>query len=177
MVREIISVHVGQCGNQIGRAFWKQVLAEHANHNQSSLFEPCMSTFFRNVDDRTGLDLPIGDGRESIYGLKARAVLVDMEDGPISETIRGDLGDLFDQRHIVTDVHGSGNNWAHGNAVYGPKYKDDLLEVGFGDLFIAIQPSLYIYWVLIRAPSSPVLVVRRLFEEGLSCATASSPFS
>lgn len=138
MVREIISVHVGQCGNQIGRAFWKQVLAEHANHNQSSMFEPCMSTFFRNVDDRTGLDLPVGDGRESIYGLKARAVLIDMETGPISETIRGDLGDLFDQRHVVTDVHGSGNNWAHGNAVYGPKYKDDLLEVGFEHFLQAI---------------------------------------
>ena len=29
MVREIIHVQVGQCGNQIGNAFWSTMLAEH----------------------------------------------------------------------------------------------------------------------------------------------------
>lgn len=129
MVREIVTLHVGQCGNQIGRAFWSQVLAEHANVNPNGVFEHSMSTFFRNVDDRTGLDLPIGDGLQPIYDLKARAVLIDMESGPVSETLRGELGDLFDKRQYVTDVSGAGNNWAHGNAIYGPKHNDELLEV------------------------------------------------
>lgn len=129
MVREIITLHVGQCGNQIGRAFWKQALAEHANANVDGLFDDCMSTFFRNVDNRTKADLAIGDGMQPIYDLKARAVLIDMESGPVSQTLRGELGDLFDERQFVTDVSGAGNNWAHGYAVYGPKYEDELIEV------------------------------------------------
>lgn len=30
MVRELITVQVGQCGNQIGRQFWQLALEEHA---------------------------------------------------------------------------------------------------------------------------------------------------
>eukprot|EP00752_Nemacystus_decipiens_P017507 g15694.t1 len=51
-----------------------------------------------------------------------------METGPVSETNRGELGDLFDERQFVTGVYGAGNNWAHGHAVYGPEYNDELLE-------------------------------------------------
>lgn len=129
MVREIVSLHVGQCGNQIGRAFWKQALAEHASTNVDGTFDDCMSTFFRNVDNRTNRDVDTAGGRRPIYDLKARAVLIDMESGPVSETQRGELGDMFDERHFVTGVSGAGNNWAHGNAVYGPEYHDELLEV------------------------------------------------
>lgn len=88
-----------------------------------------MSTFFRNVDSRTNRDVDIGDGKQPIYDLKARAILIDMETGPVSETNRGELGDLFDERQFVTGVSGAGNNWAHGHAVYGPEYYDELLEV------------------------------------------------
>ncbi|CAM9561508.1 unnamed protein product [Ectocarpus fasciculatus] len=128
MVREIISIHVGQCGNQIGRAFWKEALAEHASANVDGVFDDCMSTFFRNVDNRTNRNVAIGDGRQPIYDLKARAILIDMETGPVSETNRGELGDLFDERQFVTGVSGAGNNWAHGNVIYGPEYNDELLE-------------------------------------------------
>ena len=89
-----------------------------------------MSSFFRNVDTRyqDPLEIPLGDGRNPISGLKARALLVDMEDGPVSETLRGPLGDLFDERQIVTDVSGSGNNWAQGHLDYGPRYAERVLE-------------------------------------------------
>lgn len=129
MVREIISLHVGQCGNQIGRAFWKETLQEHARANVEGVFDESMSTFFRNVDSRTNSNIAIGDGKRPISDLKARAILVDMETGPVSETNRGELGDLFDDRQFVTGVSGAGNNWAHGNAIYGPEYKDELIEV------------------------------------------------
>ncbi|CBJ30689.1 tubulin [Ectocarpus siliculosus] len=128
MVREIVSIHVGQCGNQIGRAFWKEALAEHASANVDGVFDDCMSTFFRNVDNRTNRNVAIGDGRQPIYDLKARAILIDMETGPVSETNRGELGELFDERQFVTGVSGAGNNWAHGNVIYGPEYNDELLE-------------------------------------------------
>ena len=67
-------------------------------------------------------EIPVGDGRQPIASLRARAVLVDMEEGVVNEVAKGPLGELFDQRQYVTDVSGSGNNWAHGHEVCGPQY-------------------------------------------------------
>lgn len=61
--------------------------------------------------------------------LKARALLIDMECGPLQETVRGPLGSLFDETQFVMDVHGSGNNFAHGHYEYGPKYRASFEEV------------------------------------------------
>ena len=40
-----------------------------------------------------------------------QAVLVDMEEGVVSEMMKGPLRDVFDFRQLITDVSGSGNNW------------------------------------------------------------------
>ncbi|RQM24822.1 hypothetical protein B5M09_001114 [Aphanomyces astaci] len=107
MPRELITIQVGQCGNQIGRQFWKMALDEHAHHAKNATFDESMGTFFRNVDKR-GHELPL---HKSITSLRARAILVDMEEGPVSETLKGPLGELFDSSQFLTDVSGSGNNW------------------------------------------------------------------
>ena len=52
MPRELVTVTVGQCGNQIGAKFWDLALREHAEHNKLGLFDESMSTFFRNCDTR-----------------------------------------------------------------------------------------------------------------------------
>ncbi|KAL7681316.1 putative tubulin [Plasmopara halstedii] len=128
MPRELITLQVGQCGNQIGRQFWQLALEEHAQNCKGSVFDESMSSFFRNVDSRFSppVDMPFNDGQSLIKSLKARAILVDMEQGPVAETMIGPLGELFDQQQLVTDVSGSGNNWAHGHCLYGPKYKEQL---------------------------------------------------
>ena len=96
MVREMVMVQVGQCGNQLGRLFWEEVLAEHCEHNKEGIFDESMSSFFRNVDTRYSdpLEVPLGDGTRPISGLRARAILVDTEDGVVSETLRGPLGEV-----------------------------------------------------------------------------------
>ncbi len=33
MPRELITIQVGQCGNQIGLKFWELLLEEHAKYN------------------------------------------------------------------------------------------------------------------------------------------------
>ena len=43
-------------------------------------------------------------------------------------SLQGKLRDLFDTQQLLTDVSGSGNNWAHGHHLYGPQYRERLLE-------------------------------------------------
>ena len=64
-MRELVTVQLGQCGNQIGRQFWQQALEEHAQNCDNGRFDAAMSAFFRNVDARVipprdlGLGSPI----------------------------------------------------------------------------------------------------------------------
>jgi tubulin epsilon len=70
----------------------------------------------------------VGDGTAQLKTLKARAILVDMEEGVVNSLLKGHLADLFDARQRITGVSGSGNNWAHGHCVYGPEYHDSIQE-------------------------------------------------
>ena len=130
MPRELITVQIGQCGNQIGCKFWEMALKEHAAANPKGVYDEAMSSFFRNVDTRYDdpQEIGVGDGQGLIRSLKARAVVVDMEEGVVNATLRGPLGELFDSRQFLADTSGSGNNWAHGHEWYGPKYREELLE-------------------------------------------------
>jgi tubulin epsilon len=130
MPRELITVQIGQCGMQLGTRFWDLALREHAANSHNATFDDALSSFFRNVDTRSTphTEIPVGDGKGPIRALKARAVLVDMEEGVINEVMRGPMADLFDTECLVKDVSGSGNNWAHGHCHYGPMYEDQIME-------------------------------------------------
>jgi tubulin epsilon len=130
MPRELITIQIGQCGNQLGCKFWDMALAEHAQYSPSGTFDESMSSFFRHVSSagESAQEIPLGDGRQQLQWLRARAVLVDMEEGVLNEVLAGSLGDLFDSRQMIKDVSGSGNNWAHGHCVYGPKYDESILD-------------------------------------------------
>ncbi|CAE8613803.1 unnamed protein product, partial [Polarella glacialis] len=128
MPREVITIQVGQCGNQVGCRFWDLILREHAHVAKSPVFDAALSSFFRNVDTRKSEGIPVGDGKGPIRTLKARSILVDMEEGVVNSLLTGPLADIFDARQRITDVSGSGNNWAHGHMVYGPMYRESIEE-------------------------------------------------
>jgi tubulin epsilon len=128
----MVTVQVGQCGNQIGRRFWAELLREAAAQQQSGYskgrdrYDAAMSAFFRNLDDRyePAVDLNVGSALSS---LRARAILIDTEETVVSETLRDPVfGDLFEETQLITDVSGAGNNWAHGYVAYGQKYGDEI---------------------------------------------------
>ncbi|CAM4649923.1 unnamed protein product [Lepidochelys kempii] len=122
-----VVVQVGQCGNQIGCRFWDLALREHAAVNKKGIYDEALSSFFRNVDTRNG-----GDGADihkgKIFSLKARALLIDMEEGVVNEILQGPLRDVFDSKQLITDVSGSGNNWAVGHQLYGCRYREHIVE-------------------------------------------------
>uniref|UniRef100_A0A6U6CF00 Tubulin/FtsZ GTPase domain-containing protein n=1 Tax=Guillardia theta TaxID=55529 RepID=A0A6U6CF00_GUITH len=126
MPRELITVQVGQCGNQIGCRFWDIALREHASVSSSKnpVFDESLSSFFRNVD-RSQRNLPVGS---PITSLRARAVLIDTETGVLNSIQSGPLRELFDSRQLISDQYGAGNNWAQGHMEYGPKYRESIAE-------------------------------------------------
>ena len=99
---EVISVHVGQCGNQVGAQFWQLLHSEHGLDQTGLVLGERteqldrISSYF-SEEERGGRFVP-------------RSVLVDLEPG-----VLGRLGRLGG--HWVTGQAGAGNNWAR--AHYG----------------------------------------------------------
>jgi len=126
-----IVIQVGQCGNQIGCRFWDLCLREHSHFSKRGIYDHAVGSFFRNTDGRGDsiVDLPIGNSASKIKNLKARAVLIDMEEGVVNELLQGYLSDIFDSKQLITDVSGSGNNWAVGNLEYGVRYREEITDL------------------------------------------------
>ena len=117
-----------------GSAFWDLALREHAAFNKTGVFDDALSSMFRNVDSRRGVELPVGDGKSAIKTLKARAVLVDMEPKAITAAMTSakvlsaiasaarfmpcvvQKGGRFqyDEKRKFAKQSGSANNWAYG---------------------------------------------------------------
>ena len=136
---ENIVIQVGQCGNQIGWRFWDLALKEQMAVNPEKLYTDAVASFFHNTTSGEGARSSSSSAKpyqrlsnlkyDKIESLKARAVLVDMEEGVVSEVLNGPLGKYFDGTQLITDVSGSGNNWAVGHHFYGTKYKEHFVEV------------------------------------------------
>ncbi|XP_026189770.1 tubulin epsilon chain [Cyclospora cayetanensis] len=119
MPREVLTFQVGQCGNQIGSRLWQVLLEEHGTW-------PPKTTLALPFGMRSGAGtdhIALDEGMSSIFKicstrqdegqlqqLKARAFLVDMEEGVIHGLLRGPFSSLFDEALVITDVSGSGNN-------------------------------------------------------------------
>ncbi|ELQ76224.1 Gamma tubulin [Trachipleistophora hominis] len=89
-MREIITLQIGQCGNQIGSSFWQRLSSLHPKSQPSQ--------FFYLADD----NMPV-----------PRAILLDLEPRVISQiTSTG----LFNHENIFVSNEGggAGNNWASG---------------------------------------------------------------
>nr|KAJ3422856.1 hypothetical protein HK105_005940 [Polyrhizophydium stewartii] len=123
------NVQKTECGNQVGGRFWDLVLQEQASYNSSGVYDDSMSSFFRNVDAKRGQQcITVGKGGTPIRGLRARGIMVDMEEGVVGQIRRSPLGKLFDDNQSIVSTSGSGNNWAVGHHVYGPQYREEILD-------------------------------------------------
>ena len=120
-MREILSIHVGQCGNQIADRFWRLVLREHG------LTESGTPKAGANVAANANMEVFFHKVREGKY--IPRAVLVDLEPGVIARIEGGDMAQLFDEGSIVRKIPGAANNWARGYNVEGERIIDQIMNV------------------------------------------------
>ncbi|XP_077599468.1 tubulin epsilon chain [Stigmatopora nigra] len=123
-----IVVQVGQCGNQIGCRFWERALQEYAHFNKNGVYDDATGAFFHNVDLTSRHNGVYCANNGVVQLLKARAVLLDMEEGVINEIMQGPLREVFDSTQVLTGVSGAGNNWAVGHMMYGSTYKEKIVD-------------------------------------------------
>lgn len=114
---------MGQCGNQIGSALWPQILKEYdVSINQTATKSQTNSHSARQESFASFFHIPNTKqehGYKSLQELvnnkvKARAVCIDMEESVVARYRSGVMKGLFDERCLVTNYPGSGNNWAEG---------------------------------------------------------------
>jgi tubulin beta len=122
-VREILSIHVGQCGNQIADRFWRLVCREHGLTEAGVPKDGSSSALATN----TSLEVFFHKVRDGKY--VPRAVLVDLEPGVIHRIENGDMSQLFDEGSIVRKIPGAANNWARGYHTEGEKVIDQVMNV------------------------------------------------
>mmetsp|Transcript_29837 Transcript_29837/g.58439 ORF Transcript_29837/g.58439 Transcript_29837/m.58439 type:complete len:452 (-) Transcript_29837:143-1498(-) len=107
MPREIITLQVGQCGNQVGTEFWKRLCAEHGI-NSDGIIED----FATDGSDRKDVFFYQADDEHYI----PRAILVDLEPRVINNIRNSAYANLYNPENIFVHKEGggAGNNWAHG---------------------------------------------------------------
>jgi tubulin gamma len=107
MPREIITLQLGQCGNQIGMEFWKQLCAEHGISPEGILED-----YATEGTDRKDVFFYQADDEHYI----PRAVLLDLEPRVINSIMNSPYANLYNPENIYVskDGGGAGNNWAQG---------------------------------------------------------------
>eukprot|EP00298_Acanthocystis_sp_HF-20_P004443 c14778_g1_i1.p1 GENE.c14778_g1_i1~~c14778_g1_i1.p1 ORF type:complete len:443 (+),score=154.36 c14778_g1_i1:24-1352(+) len=120
MPREIIFLHIGQCGINIGTEFWRTAIAEHGIDKEGHLIDTENS-------QNSKLEVLFEETRSKRY--VPRAVFCDLEQGPINETLAGDLKYLFSPSYMVSSHSTSGGTFARGHYVEGAEISDDILDV------------------------------------------------
>ncbi|ELW54983.1 Tubulin gamma-1 chain [Tupaia chinensis] len=121
MPREIITLQLGQCGNQIGFEFWKQLCAEHGISPEGIVEE-----FATEGTDRKDVFFSQADDEHYI----PRAVLLDLEPRVIHCILNSPYAKLYNPENIYLSEHGggAGNNWASGFS-QGEKIHEDIFDI------------------------------------------------
>ncbi|KAI9246774.1 tubulin gamma chain [Sporodiniella umbellata] len=121
MPREIVTLQAGQCGNQIGSEFWKQICAEHGISNDGTLED-----FATEGGDRKDVFFYQADDDHYI----PRALLLDLEPRVINNIKTSSFANLYNPENIFTssDGGGAGNTWPNGHS-QGEKFSDDIMDM------------------------------------------------
>jgi len=129
MVREILHVQVGQCGNQIGNRFWQTIIAEHSLSGSGNYVDRGTTPEEQAANKAMDLDKVNVYMRETGERFVPRACLVDLEPGTVDVIKASPVGTLFKPDNFVFGASGAGNNWAKGHYTEGAELIEEALDV------------------------------------------------
>jgi len=123
VMREVISVHIGQAGVQVGNQCWELFTAEHGINHDGTLAvensakkghtEKSLHTFFTE----TGSDKYV-----------PRSIFVDLEPSVVDEVRTGRFRKLFHPEQLITGKEDAANNYARGHYTVGKELLDRTLD-------------------------------------------------
>ncbi|KAK9507594.1 hypothetical protein O3M35_007417 [Rhynocoris fuscipes] len=118
---EIITLQLGQCGNQVGFEFWKKLCAEHGINPEGVLEQ-----YATEGTDRKDVFFYQADDEHYI----PRAVLLDLEPRVIQSIKNSQYAKLYNPENIYLskDGGGAGNNWASGYS-QGEKLQEEVFDI------------------------------------------------
>ncbi|KAI9302475.1 tubulin gamma chain [Cunninghamella echinulata] len=121
MPREIITLQAGQCGNQIGSEFWRQICAEHGISSDGTLED-----FATEGGDRKDVFFYQADDEHYI----PRALLLDLEPRVINTIRESPFANLYNPENIfvANDGGGAGNIWSYGYS-QGERVYEDIIDM------------------------------------------------
>ncbi|KAI1713873.1 tubulin/FtsZ family, GTPase domain-containing protein [Ditylenchus destructor] len=116
--REVLSIHVGQAGVQIGNAAWELYCLEHGIGPDGTCFDEgqdddSFSTFFAEAS--RGKYVP-------------RALFIDLEPTVIDEVRTGTYKHLFHPEQLITGKEDAANNYARGHYTIGKEIIDTCMD-------------------------------------------------
>ncbi|KAF8270905.1 Tubulin/FtsZ, GTPase domain-containing protein [Lactarius quietus] len=119
-MREVISVHVGQAGVQIGNACWELYTIEHGlspdgrfEGAETPVKDDGFSTFFSETS--SGKHVP-------------RSIYIDLEPNVIDEVRTGKYRSLFHPETMITGKEDAASNYARGHYTIGKEQIDNVMD-------------------------------------------------
>jgi len=119
-MREVISIHVGQAGVQMGNSCWELYCLEHGITPDGVIKEGAVaekddsfSTFFSSTG--AGQHVP-------------RAVMVDLEPSVVDSVRQGKYKGLFHPEQLISGKEDAANNYARGHYTIGKEIIDNVLD-------------------------------------------------
>ncbi|KAK9500005.1 hypothetical protein O3M35_002921 [Rhynocoris fuscipes] len=119
-MKEVISLHVGQFGVQVGNALWELYCFEHE-------IEPNGELKNENTQDEHNLGAFFTEHANGSY--TSRAIFTDLESGVVDEIRNGPYKELHDSSRLISGDEDAANNYARGRYNIGRKQIGSTAEV------------------------------------------------
>jgi tubulin alpha len=115
MVREVITLNVGQCGIQLGNAVWAQYCAEHSIDKAGKRVEASKDNSFMCFFEETGAGQFV-----------PRNCSVDLEPNVIDDVRNGPYQSIYHPEYLLNGKEDAANNFARGHYTVGKEIVDSV---------------------------------------------------
>ncbi|VDO43925.1 unnamed protein product [Brugia timori] len=122
-MREVISLHIGQAGVQIGSACWELFCLEHGIDPSGRLNLQSDQLGKRDISSLTTFFSEAADGH-----YVPRTLLADLEPTVVDVVRTGKYKDLFHPLQMVTGREDAANNYARGHYSIGKDMIDKVMD-------------------------------------------------
>lgn len=116
-MREVISIHVGQAGIQLGNACWQLYCLEHGINPDGRIGNKADEGSSKNFSESTPAGCFFQQTTNGRY--VPRAVFIDLEPTVIQELRSGTYNELFHPDQLISGKEDAANNYARGHYTIG----------------------------------------------------------